>query len=105
MSITGEFQRYLEATLDRLDSLDQEAKKGTSDPRLATLREELEGARPAAATPISESADRVLNALNAHDWSASEQTPCLYPAHRLQETQLSARDLIEISRIILGRSD
>ncbi|MDE0885096.1 MAG: hypothetical protein OSB70_06150 [Myxococcota bacterium] len=103
--MTGEFQRYLEVTLDHLDSLGQEAEEGTSDPCLVTLREELEGARPEPTTPISESAGRALKALDAHDWSASEQAPCLYPAHLLQKTQLSVRDLVGISRIILGRSN
>jgi len=104
MSVTGEFQRYLEALLDRMDNLDETTGEGASQSCLNRLREELKASRPGPTTAISESARGVLEALEKHNLAGGEANPCTCPAHLGHETGASARDLGEISRIILGRT-
>ena len=103
MSVSGEFQRYLTATLALLaDARAVEGDDGASAADLRRLHGELETAQLGPETSLAECARRAVSALENHDLSRTWKESCSLPAELLQATQTSTAELGTISRIVLG---
>ncbi len=103
MSVSGEFQRYLTATLTLLaDARGVEGDDGASAADLRRLQGELETAQLGPETTLAECARRAVSALENHDLSRTWKESCSLPAELLQATQTSTEELDSISRIVLG---
>ena len=100
MSVSGEFQRYLAATLEVLEERGP-ASSGSADLDFAGLYAGLESARLNPDTPLTESARRALLALEEF---ANPAENCTDSAGLLPALQKSVQDLRAISRIVLGQS-
>ena len=100
MSVSGEFQRYLTATLDLLEGNGQ-GGPGATDPIFSGLYDALESARLDPDTPLAESARRALLALEAF---ANQRESCTDAAGLLPAVEESAESLRAITRIVLGQS-
>ncbi|HIL01044.1 MAG TPA: hypothetical protein EYG06_03070 [Myxococcales bacterium] len=100
MSVSGEFQRYLTATLELLEGSGQ-GGPGAVDPIFAGLRDALESARLNPDTPLAESARRALLALEGF---ANQTESCTDAAGLLPAVEESAESLRAITQIVLGQS-
>lgn len=100
MSVSGEFQRYLTATLELLEGSGQ-GGPGAVEPIFAGLRDALESARLNPDTPLAESARRALLALEGF---ANQTESCTDAAGLLPAVEESAESLRAITRIVLGQS-
>ncbi len=95
MSVMGELTRHLEGLIDALAD--------TRQPRLDALRGALLGARPAGPAALSDSADRILEALDGSGLlAAGERDTRRESATGIDE---AADTLATLCRVVLGRHE
>jgi len=103
MSVSGEFQRYLAFTLEKVEEAER-ACEGEALALISALRGGLESAKIDEESSVADRAARVLDTLELHLFDDCPMESCSSLADVLPVIRASAEDLDKIGRIILGRS-
>jgi len=103
MSVSGEFQRHLSATLALVGEAEHKCE-GEALASLSALRDGLDSARFEKESPLADRAKRVLDSLEHHWFDMRPAEARTNLADVLPGIRASAEDLDRIARIVLGRA-